>query len=405
MRVLITSLPGHGHLGPLVPLAKAIRDAGCHVAVGTSESFRPMLEEHGLGFEACGPVWRESDYGRLLQQPHMLADLAKFLESDVTPRVLTDLEPIIARYKPDVIVSNDFEPNGRVVAERLGIPFALASSIPRLAHGLRLRMQSHIFRVSRRIAGLAEDRPLDYTMRWLQLCFSPPDHVCLGPNDPLPVEAVNQFAIRPQVAEFGKPFVATRVPGGPITRPSALCTFGTVFNQDPDILRTVIAAVAPRVRRLYVLLGPRIDARVLDPLQANVELLNDVELSSILPCVDFVVTHGGTATLAAVQLQGKPCLLLPLGADQIFNGAACQRRRIAAVRFHTPAAITIGAFPVQPISQASVAEAFDELIADVGYRERASQFQRSLDALPPMPFAVQLLQKLVVTRAPVRKHG
>lgn len=404
MRVLITSLPGHGHLGPLIPLAKAIRDAGHDVAVATSESFRTMLEEHGLRFEPCGPVWRESDYGRRHQQPHLLADLAKFLDSEVTPRVLVDFDAIVARFRPDVIVSNDFEPNGRVIAERLGIPFALASSIPRLAHGLRIRMQTHLLQVARRAGGLTDERPLDYTLRWLHLCFSPPDHICIGQHDEPPVEGANQFAIRPQVAEFGKPFASARPLGLSSMFPTALCTFGTVFNQDPEVLRAVIAAVAPRVRRLYVLLGPRIDARVLEPLQPGVELLHDVELSSILPCVDFVVTHGGTATLASVQLHGKPCLLLPLGADQIFNAAACQRRKLAAVRFHSPSAISLGAFPITPLSQASVAEGFDELLADAGYRERASQFQRSLDALPAMPFAVQLLHKLATTRAPVRKH-
>jgi UDP:flavonoid glycosyltransferase YjiC (YdhE family) len=401
MRVLITSLPGHGHLGPLIPLATAIRDAGHRVTVATSESFRTMLESHGLSFEPCGPLWRESDYGRYFQQLHLLPELTKFLENDVTPRVLTDVDAIVARYRPDVILSNDFEPNGRVVAERLGIPFALASSIPRLAHGLRVRMQSRILQVSRRAGGLSDEHPLDYSLRWLHLCFSPPDHICLGPNDETPAEAANQFSIRPAVVEFGKPFAIQR---GSFTRPAALCTFGTVFNQDPEILRSVIAAVAPRVRRLYVLLGPGIDARVLEPLQTGVELLQDVELSSILPSIDFVVTHGGTSTLAAVHLRGKPCLLLPLGADQIFNGAACQRRKLAAVRFHSPGAVTIGAFPVVPISQASVADGFDELLADAGYRERARQFQSSLDALPPMPFAVQLLERLATTRAPVRKH-
>lgn len=402
MRVLITSIPGHGHLGPLIPLAAAIRDAGHEVKVATSATFQDLLDTHGLKLEPIGPLWRESDYGgHLLGQPNLLADLAKFLETEVTPRVLADLASSVARARPDVIVSNDFEPNGRVVAEREGIPFALASSGPRVTQAFRKRLQGFILRAARRAGGLPEDGEVDYSLRWLQLCFSPPDHVLETAEDGVATPAANQFAIRPAVTEFGTAFEHRTSRTGASRGPSALCTFGTVFNKDPEVLRTVIGAIALRVRVLHVLLGPGIEPEKLGPLPTNVELHGDVLLSTILPHVDYVITHGGTATLNAIHLHGKPCLLLPLGADQVVNGAACRRSKLSVVRFHTIAGTSVGAYPIVPMTQSSVAEAFDELVTDPGYRDRAYRFQRSLESLPPMPSAVPLLERLARTRAPV----
>jgi UDP:flavonoid glycosyltransferase YjiC (YdhE family) len=404
MRALITSVPGHGHLGPLIPLAIAIRDAGHEVTIATSAGFRDVLDSHGVAFEPCGPVWRESDFGRNLTMPHVLADLAKFLDTEVTSRVIKDVGAIVARWQPDLIVSNDYEPNGRVIAERAGIPFVLASSSPRVPRTLRERLHSRVLRPSRRAGGLPEAGELDYTLRWLQLCFSPPGHMFFGPNDGMPAEAANQFGIRPQIAEFGAPFAPPVEPQTWDPRPTALCTFGTVFNKDPALLRMVIAAVAPRVRRLVFVLGPGLEPASLNPLPAGVELHANVALSSILPFVDYVVTHGGTATLAALHLQGKPCLLLPIGADQIINAAACQRTRLSVVRFHTPAAVNAGAYPIVPLTQACVEQAFDELIRNPEYRVRSEQFRHSLEELPPMQYAVQLLEQLAATRQPVLRQ-
>jgi UDP:flavonoid glycosyltransferase YjiC (YdhE family) len=410
MRVLITSLPGHGHLGPLIPLATAIRDAGHDVAIATSSTFSEMLQSHGLRCEPCGPAWRESDFGRNLQQPLLLEDLGKFIDAEVNPRVLADVAEIVTRSRPDMVVSNDYEPNGRVVAEQAGIPFVLVSSGPRMSREMRQKAQGYILRRARMAGGLPESDELGYSLRWLHLCFSPQWYVYGRPGEFDPPEAPNQYGIRPRVADYGRRFEPrpdARVTGD--TRPAALCTFGTVFNKDPDILRKVIGAIAPRVRKLFVLTGPGLEPESLGTqsfatLPPAVELLADTALTSLLPHVDYVITHGGTSTLTAIQLHGKPCLLLPLGADQIINGTACERRMLSVVRFHTPAGSGTTRRTITPMTQESVAAAFDELVSDPGYRDRATRFQNALEALPPKDHAVDLLERLSSTRAPVLRH-
>ena len=188
----------------------------------------------------------------------------------------------------------------------------------------------------------------------------------------------------------------------PDARPAVLCTFGTVFNKRAELLRAVVAGVARRAARLIVLLGPGADAAALGELPACVEVHAEGSVAAFLPHVDYVVTHAGAGTLTALQLQGKPSLLLPQGADQPVNAAACVRNGSGVVRFHTLAAITAGVpVPKEPMTEDSVAEAFAELLADPGYRERAERFRASFDALPSVEHAVRLIEKLAVTRAPV----
>jgi UDP:flavonoid glycosyltransferase YjiC (YdhE family) len=199
MRVLITTLPGHGHLGPLIPLAHALRTAGHEVAFGTSATFREFLAARGLALEPCGPHWRESDFGYQFQQPHVLADLGRFIDTEVTSRVLADVEGIVRRWQPDVLLSNDYEPNGRVVAERAGIPFVLASSGPRVTRATQEKLLGFNLKRSRAAGGLPQHDELSYSLEWLRLQFCPAFHCYCAAGEAEPIEAPNQYAIRPSV--------------------------------------------------------------------------------------------------------------------------------------------------------------------------------------------------------------
>src|SRR5688500_13435227 len=56
MRILFSSVPQHGHLLPLLPLARAFRDRGHEVAVLTAAGMAPVLAPQGLELLAAGPL-------------------------------------------------------------------------------------------------------------------------------------------------------------------------------------------------------------------------------------------------------------------------------------------------------------------------------------------------------------
>ena len=48
MRIMFTSVGGHGHFRPMAPLAQALRDARHDVVIATMERLRPTVEDLGL---------------------------------------------------------------------------------------------------------------------------------------------------------------------------------------------------------------------------------------------------------------------------------------------------------------------------------------------------------------------
>lgn len=408
MHVLITAHPGHGHLAPLIPFAMAIRDAGHDVAIATSAQCRTGLAGYGIEIEPCGPLWLESDYGYSDKPNLPTADLGAMYYTDVVPRLLADVDAAVARRRPDVILSNDFEPTGRVVAERAGIPFVLASSGPRMGRPVRQAWHAALLRRARKLGGLGEAPELDYSLRWLHLCFAPADWVYRGWATEVHgshTAAANEVGIRPRLADLGAAGAVAaaveRCAGGPIV----LCTFGTLFNKRPGLLRTVIEGLAGRVAKLLVVLGPGVDRGAFATSPANVELLEQASIPALLAGVDYVVTHGGASTLTALKLAGKPSLLFPQGADQPLNAMACLHQGSSVVRFHTPAGLKVGAMPEGPMSPESVGRAFDALTAEAGYAERARKLRAAFENLPPLEHAVRLLERLAATCEPMLALG
>ena len=51
MRILVTAEPSYGHINPVLPLARAARDAGHDVVVATGAELLDHVRRHGL------PVW------------------------------------------------------------------------------------------------------------------------------------------------------------------------------------------------------------------------------------------------------------------------------------------------------------------------------------------------------------
>ena len=61
MRVLLTSVPGFGHLLPLVPIGRALAGAGHEVRIATSASFAGPVERCGFTAVEAGLDWLESE--------------------------------------------------------------------------------------------------------------------------------------------------------------------------------------------------------------------------------------------------------------------------------------------------------------------------------------------------------
>ncbi|MFD5250147.1 glycosyltransferase [Amycolatopsis sp. NPDC058340] len=263
MRVLFASLASVGHTYPLIPLAIAARDAGHEVWFAAGENVHPPLLRHGL-------------------RPFRPADAFYEIYAE-------DLEPELARLRPDLVVHEWGQPGVAVAAERAGIPG--------LWHGFGRMFPD----------GIGLQPPSRPGRPHLDIC--PPS---LQDKDFL--ATAERVELRP--VPFSEP--AARLEK--TARPLIYLTLGTAFGT-PEVLATAIRGLAP-LRAHVVVASGRIRPEDLGAVPDNVTVRAWIAQTDLMPHVDAVVHHGGSGTTLGALAAGVPQLLLPQGADHFANAEA-----------------------------------------------------------------------------------
>lgn len=261
MRVLFASLASVGHTYPLIPLAVAARDAGHEVHFAAGDAVHAPLAANGL-------------------RPFRPADAFYEVYAE-------DLEPELARLRPDLVVHEWGLPGAAIAARRAGIPG--------LWHGFGRMFPE----------GIGLERPAVPGVPHLDVC--PPS---LQDKDFL--ATADRIELRP--VPFSPPDPWT----GP--RPVAYLTLGTAFGT-ADLLTTAIEGLASVHGHVVVAAG-RVRPEELGDVPDNVTVRSWVSQADLLPHVDVVVHHGGSGTTLGALAAGVPQLVLPQGADQFANADA-----------------------------------------------------------------------------------
>lgn len=135
MRVLVTSVPGMGHVHPLVPLVLGLQRAGHDVAWATAPEARARIDGYGFRALPSGSApGAASTSPALPPGPDLRADLrdvpprerrAQFFGrrfGGAAVRMREDLAPIVDAFRPDLIVHDLAELAAAPVAAARGIP-------------------------------------------------------------------------------------------------------------------------------------------------------------------------------------------------------------------------------------------------------------------------------------------
>ncbi|WP_433267450.1 glycosyltransferase [Micromonospora vinacea] len=268
MRVLFASLASVGHTYPLIPLAIAARDAGHEVHFAAGPEVHAPLAAHGLRPFRPGDAFYE-----------VYAE---------------DLEPELARLRPDLVVHEWGLPGAAVAAQRAGIPGLWHGFGRMFPEGIGLELPTR----NAEVVG----RP--------HLDIWPPS---LQDEDFLATE--RRIELRPVAFSTPAP-LPERVSRG-VSRPLVYLTLGTAFGT-PELLRTAIAALATLDAEVVVAAG-RVPLEQLGEIPDHVSVHQWVSQAELLPLVDLVVHHGGSGTTLGALAVGVPQLLLPQGADQFAN--------------------------------------------------------------------------------------
>ena len=325
MRALFTSVPGVGHLHPMLPLATAIVEAGGRVLWATGTSGCERLRRGGIDAVVAGLDELEgmAEFGRRFPEVRELAgdEMPDFMFPRIfgmvrAPSMLEDLAPVAEDWAPDVLVCDAAELAGPIVARQLGVP-NVTHSFGALLPATRVAAAAAAVEPLWLARGL-EPRPYGGCYDHLYLDIYPPS---LQTSDR---SHIGRFElVRPQgLATAGEP-----IPEWVTTEddnPLLYLTLGTVFSSDA-VLSMVLAAVADLDARVVVTVGPRGDPDALGPQPANVHVARYIAQQDLLPHCAGIISHAGSGTFLAALAAGLPQVCLPQVADQFLNASAAER--------------------------------------------------------------------------------
>ena len=368
MRVLFTCSPGIGHVHPMLPLAVALRARGHDVRWAVAPEVQARVEASGFAVFPAGMAMgpRHAELGR--RHPE-LQDLppaerpermfgAMFGEIAAPPMV-ADLEPVVERWPPALVVNDAAELAGPLVAARAGVP--------NVTHGFGAMLpERRVAAASEAVAGLwraagLEPRPYAGCYDHLYLDIYPPSmrpagagH--LGRVQPLRPVPVDEAGAGPT--------------GGGSGRPLVYLTFGTVFNDPGPAFRAALDGIAAHPVDVLVTVGPKGDPAALGPVPAHVTVERYVPQARILPACAAVVSHAGSGTFLAALGHGIPQVCLPQAADQFLNAAQGAAAGVAVT------------LPPEQLSAESVRHALGRVLQDPTLAWAAGRVAAEMAAMP-----------------------
>jgi UDP:flavonoid glycosyltransferase YjiC (YdhE family) len=309
MRILFVCNPLHGHLNPLLPLARAARDAGHAVVVATGADMAPLARREGLTAWFVGMTHAQAG-------GNTQASWLDYFEASARARI-AHLAPRCAAWRPELVIHEETELAGPVVAEGLGVRSVVLGLGPMFPPRLLPWVESAFERLAPRGSATEVARA------WRAATYL---HPC-PPGLTAPEEPVwrDPRPLRPKTpGATGEPALIRRIENLPHAR-TVFLTLGTVYGGNTVALLAAIEVLHRLELNLIVAVGPQGNPSLLEDYGNHVLIEQFVPLASVLAHCDAVVSQGGSGVMLGALSHGLPQLLLPQGADQFRNAEICTR--------------------------------------------------------------------------------
>ncbi|MBT2528778.1 DUF1205 domain-containing protein [Streptomyces sp. ISL-99] len=307
--MLFTSLPGIGHLFPMVPLAWALQAAGHTVLVATDREFLPVVTGAGLpGAAVLDPI----DPVELFKPagpfggPVSPAESTGHRCAEAGIRALPAIRALVDVWHPNLVIAEPMELAGPAAATNAGVPWV------RHSYGL--------IPPERLLSAAAAALDTDLAVRGLSPLGKPARTIDVCPDSLQPSDAVATMPMR-YVPYNGPASVPDWLLAGPSARPRVCLTLGTSLpRRDPH--------VAPLWRLLLdelVALGQEVVIAIDESHRPLLGHLPDgvraarTPLCDLLPTCTAIVHHGGSGSTMAAASFGVPQLVVPHFADHFTN--------------------------------------------------------------------------------------
>jgi UDP:flavonoid glycosyltransferase YjiC (YdhE family) len=384
VRVLVATVPALGHINPLVPLARGLRDAGHDLVWATSAPMQDRLQAEGFATRQAGPPfdeWRAMLAHRTRGRPGdgIRAERTREwfvprLFGEVGAALLVDELLALAReLEPDVVLFDSRCYAAPAVARSVG-------ALPVLRAVTTLQTPASEELVSEAVSPL-----------WCELGLGPPVHAGVldgltfsgfpaALDDPSPYPGLEVHRLRPEAATEREPDWLPPWLHRQDGRPLVYATLGTVFGGDGTVLTEMLEALTALDVAVLLTLGSAGDPTAFPRLPDRVRVERYVPQDSVLPHCSVVVSHGGSGTLLGALANGVPQVAIPQGADQFHNAASVERHGFGR-RLLPPAA-----------GAEAIGLAVSDVLADDRYRRSAERLGAAMRSGISIGEAVGLIE-------------
>ncbi|EME57658.1 nucleotide disphospho-sugar-binding domain-containing protein [Amycolatopsis decaplanina] len=363
MRVLFLTLPGLGHVFPLIPTAWALRASGHEVLFGCIGDSSDAVNRAGLPSVRLAS---EVDVGAVVKQHTAASDVQwaskRMLDNEyfvnaaagffatLSEIAVDDGIRLAEAWQPDLVVHGHVQGAGPLIAQKL--------DVPAVEHGIDFASQAALSdRVHEFLAdayrrhGLKGDRRCDAVMN-----VTPPS---------IALDDTYGWKVRYIPYNAGG-----TVPDWMLTppfRPLVGVTLGTTVPQLSGVggLRGLVEAAA-EVDADFVLALGHADAGELGTLPDNVRAAGWIPLNALLAVCVGLVHHAGSGATMGALTAGVPQLVLPHGLNQFYNASVVSGCGVAL------------APPPEQLDTATLRE----LVSSETLRSKARKMSDEIAALP-----------------------
>ncbi|HEY5785167.1 MAG TPA: glycosyltransferase [Microlunatus sp.] len=372
-RILFSAAGGHGHLQPLLPLARAAAAAGHQVLLSGAPSFAVHVANQNLAFSPSGPdlvpVHSELTLSTLDQERQAIP--RHFIGHLAPPRA-HDLTELATDWNADTLVSDEADYGAIVAAETLHLPHATVITCGAGGMTPPSLIRSPLEHLRAGFSLPLEDGTL-MLQRSLKLNPFPPSF--RDPAHPLTGRVIN----------YRPPHLPPQ-PSPPTAGPVYL-TLGTIFNTESgDLLaRITTAAAAADLTQVIVATGEHVYPTDLRAQPPNVTIHRFVNQQQILATCTALICHGGSGTILDALTYGLPMIILPLGADQPLNASRAHDLGCAIV------------LPADRVTQRQITGAVNRLLTDPTIRAASALLHTELRQQSSIDNVVQALEHHATT--------